>query len=75
MLTRDEIEATIDGLSYYRMCDYGHGDQRPLDPDQLAHVRDVESSIEALEEMLEKLDRPGRVQAVSDLCPRPDARP
>lgn len=44
-LTDDEKLAVADALSYYRMCDDGHGDERPLDHEQEEHKRLIASAV------------------------------
>lgn len=50
MLTPEQITAVLDGLSYYALCDYGHGDERPLSPDQEEHRAHIKAAIQRLEE-------------------------
>jgi len=48
-LSYEQAEAVLDALSYYRLSDYGHGEQRPLDAEQEQHRRLVDESMHAID--------------------------
>lgn len=51
-LSEDQARAVLDALSYYKMCDYGHGDQRPLDDEQEEHRQVIDEAEARLERMI-----------------------
>lgn len=45
LMTTPQVHAVLDALSYYCMCDYGCGDARPLEPEQVERRENIDMAI------------------------------